>query len=143
MKSDAFACIMTDIDNRRVLDVARGRTGKGAETLINKALDPFQPYMVGGVAMDMSAWYEQVMKSGLKHMIKVANTLKDHLYGLLAWFDTRINNALAEGFNTTIQALKATAKGYRNFENFRTVILFYCGKLDMRPDFVRVGSTIE
>ena len=88
-------------------------------------------------------WYEQVMKSGLKHMIKVANTLKDHLYGLLAWFDTRINNALTEGFNTTIQALKATAKGYRNFENFRTVILFYCGKLDMRPDFVRVGSTIE
>ena len=252
MKSDAFACIMTDIDNRRVLDVARGRTGKGAETLINKALDPFQQYMVCGVAMDMSApfekavhkllpcadvvfdkyhieahlsegvdntrknenrvlvakndkrlvdskylwlkgfehmsdeaiahrndllkcaldtgkawslkelfgwfwksrdkywakasftfWYEQVMKSGLKHMIKVANTLKDHLYGLLAWFDTRINNALTEGFNTTIQALKATAKGYRNFENLRTVILFYCGKLDMRPDFVRVGSTIE
>ena len=74
-------------------------------------------------------------------MVKVANTLKKHLYGLLAWFDSRINNALTEGFNTTIQALKATAKGYRNFENFRTVILFYCGKLDMRPDFVRVGAT--
>ena len=38
------------------------------------------------------------------------------------------------------EALKATAKGYRNFEKFRTVILFYCGKLDMRPDFVRIGS---
>ena len=87
-------------------------------------------------------WYEQVVKSGLKHMVKVANTLKNHLYGLLAWFDSRINNALTEGFNTTIQALKATAKGYRNFENFRTVILFYCGKLDMRPDFVRVGATL-
>ena len=61
MKSDAFACIMTDIDNRRVLDVARGRTGKGAETLINKALDPFQQYMVCGVAMDMSAPFEKAV----------------------------------------------------------------------------------
>ena len=74
-------------------------------------------------------------------MIKVAETLRKHLYGLLAWFDSRIDNALTEGFNTTIQALKATAKGYRNFDNFRIAILFYCGKLDMRPDFVRVGSS--
>ena len=249
--SEAFACLMTDIDKHRVLDVARGRSEEGAKSLIGKALNPMQQYMVCGVAMDMSApfesavrelmpcadvvfdkfhvekhlnegvdntrkeenkrlmaaddkrlakskylwltgfehmsdeavakrndllkcaldtgrawglkelfgwfwksrdkfmakanftfWYEQVAKSGLKHMVKVANTLKRHLYGLLAWFDSRINNALTEGFNTTIQALKATAKGYRSFENFRTVILFYCGKLDMRPDFVRVGAAL-
>ena len=85
-------------------------------------------------------WHEQAVKSGLKPMIKVAKTLEEHLYGLLAWFDSRITNSLAEGFNATIQALKATARGYRNFGNFRTAILFYCGKLDMRPDFVRVGA---
>lgn len=248
--AEAFACVMTDIDNHRILDVARGRTCDGAKDVIEKALNPFQQYMVCGVAMDMSApfekavrklmpcadvvfdkyhveahlnegvdktrkgenrmllerndrrlakskylwlagmehmsdeaiahrddllkcaldtgkawglkelfgwfwksrdkywakanftfWYEQVKKSGLKHMIKVAETLRKHLYGLLAWFDSRIDNALTEGFNTTIQALKATAKGYRNFENFRIAILFYCGKLDMRPDFVRVGAS--
>ena len=38
--------------------------------------------------------------------------------------------------------MKATAKGYRNFEHFRTAVLFYCGKLDMRPDFVRVGADV-
>ena len=36
-------------------------------------------------------WHEQVMKSGLKHMIKVANTLKDHLYGLLFCANLRIH----------------------------------------------------
>ena len=76
-----------------------------------------------------------------RHKVRVMETLRKHLYGLLAWFDSRIDNALTEGFNTTIQALKATAKGYRNFENFRIAILFYCGKLDMRPDFVRVGAS--
>ena len=87
-------------------------------------------------------WYNEVKKSGLKHMIKVAETLERHLDGLLAWFDSRINNAMTEGFNSVIQTLKATAKGYRNFDNFRTAILFYCGKLDMRPDLVRIGAMI-
>lgn len=75
-------------------------------------------------------------------MVKVANTLKRHLYGLLAWFDSMIDNALAEGFNSTIQSIKASSRGFRSFENFRTVILFFCGKLDMRSDFVRIGLAL-
>ena len=87
-------------------------------------------------------WYDEVIKSGLKPMIKVAKTLKRHLAGLLAWFDSRITNSITEGYNSTIQALKCAARGFRNFDNFRIVILFYCGKLDMQPDLVRVGSRI-
>ena len=87
-------------------------------------------------------WHAEVLKSGIKPMIKVAETLKAHLYGLLSWFDSRIDNAMSEGFNSVIQSLKSSARGYRNFANFRTVILFFCGKLDMRPDFVRVGASL-
>ena len=250
-KADDFACVMTDIDGRRILDVGRGRSEEGARQLIERALHPVQRHLVCGAAIDMSApfekairellpcadvvfdkfhvekhlnegvdntrkqengrmlkrndkrlartkyiwlkgfehlsdaedakrrdvmraalqtgkawgfkemfgsfwksvdkrfaqanftfWYEQVVKSGIKPMIKVAKTLKRHLYGLLAWFGCMIDNALTEGFNATIQSLKASARGYRNFENFRTVILFFCGKLDLRPDFVRIGSAI-
>lgn len=250
-KADDFACVMTDIEGRRILDVGRGRSEQGAKGLIEKALNPMQRYLVCGAAMDMSApfekavrellpcadvvfdrfhvekhlnegvdntrrrengqmlkrndrrlaktryiwlkglehlsgeedakrrdvmraalqtgkawgfkemfgsfwksvdrrfaqanftfWYERVVKSGIRPMVKVANTLKRHLYGLLAWFGCMIDNALTEGFNSTIQSLKASARGYRNFENFRTVILFFCGKLDLRPDFVRIGATL-
>lgn len=249
--ADDYACVMTDLDNPRILDVSRGRSEEGAKALIEKALDPMQQYMVCGVAMDMSApfqkavrglmpnadivfdkfhiekhlndgvdavrrrenrmmmkrndkrlakskyiwlkgmehmsdeaiawrkdllkcgldtgkafglkeafsyfwksrdkqfaeahfrfWFAEVIKSGLKPMIKVAKMLKRHLYGLLAWFDSRITNSITEGYNATIQALKTGARGFRNFDNFRTVILFYCGKLDMRPDFVRAGSIL-
>jgi len=38
-----------------------------------------------------------------------------------------------EGFNSKIQAIKADARGARRFENYRTRILFFCGKLDMTP----------
>ena len=42
-----------------------------------------------------------------------------------------ISNACAEGFNSTIQLIKANARGFRNFTNYRARILFHCGKLNM------------
>ncbi|HLS28709.1 MAG TPA: transposase, partial [Opitutales bacterium] len=39
----------------------------------------------------------------------------------------------AEGFNSRIQAIKSQARGFRNFANYRSSILFYCGKLSLYP----------
>ncbi len=78
-------------------------------------------------------WHRSVMHSRLPKMKKVAQSLKAHLGGLLTYFRHRITNALTEGFNSKIQAIKADARGFRRFENYRTRILFFCGKLDMTP----------
>lgn len=78
-------------------------------------------------------WYRSVMHSKLPAMKRVAQSLKAHLGGLLTYFKHRITNALTEGFNSKIQALKADARGFRSFENYRTRILFFCGKLDIMP----------
>ena len=93
-------------------------------------------------AANFDFWHAQVLRSGLRSMIKAAATLKRHLGGLLAWFDCRIDNAMSEGYNSVIQALKSAARGFRNFENYRIAILFHSGKLDMQPDLVRVGSSL-
>ena len=241
-EANAFACLMTDIDKGRVLDVARGRSEDGAKQLIDKALNPVQQCLVCGVAMDMSApfvkavrenlpfadivfdkfhlmkhlgdavnevrkaehekllkqhdrrlsktrflwlkgfehlspesqkhlkglvaaelqtgkawglkeafgefwkrrdkdfarsffkrWFDEVIASGLKPMIKVARMFKRHIKGILQWYDTFIDNAMTEGFNSKIQAIRVGARGFRNFENYRVAILFNCGKLDMHP----------
>jgi transposase len=60
--------------------------------------------------------------------------LKGHLPELLSYFRQPITNAMSEGFNSRIQSIKSSARGLRAFENYRARILFYCGKLDMRPD---------
>ncbi len=60
-------------------------------------------------------------------------TLKTHLDGLLNYILHPITNAMAEGFNSKIQAIKADARGFRRFENYRYRILFHCGKLDLAP----------
>jgi transposase len=67
-------------------------------------------------------------------MKKVARMLKAHLAGLLGYILHPITNAVTEGLNSKIQTLKANARGFHRFDKYRTAILFYCGKLDLRPN---------
>lgn len=85
------------------------------------ALEFFQP------------WFRGARRSKLEPIKKVALTLKNHLAGLLNYFLFPITNAISEGFNSKIQAIKADARGFRRFENYRYRILFHCGKLDLMP----------
>ena len=80
-----------------------------------------------------SQWYAWGVRCRLRPIIKVARMLKRHLPNLLSYFRHRITNATSEGFNSVIQALKYAARGFRSFQNYRTRILFFCGKLDLSP----------
>ena len=44
-----------------------------------------------------------------------------------------ITNAVTEGLNSKIQSIKAAARGFRSFQNYRIRILFFCGKLNLYP----------
>lgn len=76
-------------------------------------------------------WYENVIKSNIKPMKKVAKTLKRYKTGIINIVNYPITNGKAEQFNGSIQKLNTIAHGYRNFENLRLAILFFNGKLDL------------
>ena len=78
-------------------------------------------------------WYEAALYIQNPHLTKVAEMLKKHLAGLLAFTRHHVTNGTAEGFNSQIQLIKANARGYRKFENFRVAILFFLGKLELYP----------
>ena len=78
-------------------------------------------------------WYFWATHSRLKPIIKVAKMIKSHLDNILTYLNHPITNAKAEGLNSKIQAIKSAARGFRNFENYRTAILFYCGRLALHP----------
>jgi transposase len=78
-------------------------------------------------------WYAGAIRSRLEPIKKVARSLKTHLAALLNYFTWPITNAVTEGLNSKIQQLKAAARGFRSFANYRTRILFFCGKLDLLP----------
>jgi transposase len=78
-------------------------------------------------------WYYWATHSRLKPMIEAARTLKRHVGNMLTYFRHRISNAASEGLNSKIQLIKADARGFRNFENFRIAILFHCGGFQFLP----------
>lgn len=78
-------------------------------------------------------WYFWATHSRLKPIVEAARTLKRHLENILTYFKHRISNSASEGLNAKIQLIKADARGFRNFENFRTAILFHCGGFQYLP----------
>ena len=78
-------------------------------------------------------WYQWACRCRLEPVKKVARMIKHRLGNILSWFRHPISNGPAEGFNSRIQSIKSAARGFRNFENYRTRILFFCGKLELFP----------
>lgn len=79
------------------------------------------------------AWYRSVIHTKLEPMKKVARTIKERLANVVSYCTHRITNAVAEGMNSKIMAIKRRVGGFRNIENFKIAVFFYCGGLDLYP----------
>ena len=77
-------------------------------------------------------WLRWALRPKLRALIRVARTFLRNLYRLANTYRFGgLTNARAEGFNSKIQAIKASARGFRNFANYRFAILFHCGRLPL------------
>jgi transposase len=118
-----------------VLTVQRADLKTGRAWAIKENFRHFWTYMSRSWGKRFfDQWYGWAIRSRLEPIKKVAKMLKNHLDGLLNYFDHRVTNATSEGFNSRIQSIKSAARGFRKFENYRIRILFYCGKLSMMPE---------
>jgi transposase len=64
---------------------------------------------------------------------KVARMIKAHLPNVLSYFTHRITSGITEAINGVVKTLIKRSYGFRSFPNFRTAVLFHCGKLDLYP----------
>jgi transposase len=78
-------------------------------------------------------WYQRVIRTKMAPMKKLAKSLKERIDNIVTYCTHGITNAFAEGINSKIMSIKRRADGYRNIENFKKAILFYCGGLDLYP----------
>jgi transposase len=135
-------------DNRKVLKGSRFILLKGLETLQEPALDRllqvmnlnrtlYQAYLlkedlrmfwrmpnrkVGERFLDN--WIAQANASGIKHFVKLAETLNKSRSRLLTYFKHRISTGPLEGLNNKIKVLKRQAYGFRDMAYFRLRLLF-------------------
>ena len=77
----------------------------------------------------LAYWCDLVEESGIQPFIKAAKTLKAHWTGLVNFAKSKINNGILEGINSKIQLAKKRARGFRNSDNFISMIYFIAGKL--------------
>ena len=59
--------------------------------------------------------------------------LKRHWENLLTYLKHHITNVVTERLNSKIQSIKAAARGFRSFRNYRIRILVFFGNLDLYP----------
>ena len=72
----------------------------------------------------MTNWLEEARASGLKHFLRLAQTIEDHLSGLLAYFHHPISTGPLEGLNNKIKVLKRQAYGFRDMAYFKLRLAF-------------------
>lgn len=77
-------------------------------------------------------WCTQVMRSKVEPMKTVAQMIRQHFDGIVAWVQTRQTNGFLEALNGLFQAAKRKARGYTRFTTMRTVIFLIAGKLDFQ-----------
>jgi transposase len=78
-------------------------------------------------------WYRRVIHTKFTPLKSVARTLKARLRNIVSYCRLGITNAVAEGINSKIMAIKRRVGGYRNKQNFKTAVFFHCGGLKLYP----------
>jgi len=78
-------------------------------------------------------WYSWARRSRLEPFKKLALTVRKHLAGILAHFDSGLSNGRVESVNSLIQAAKSRARGYRTSKNLITMTFLIAGKLKALP----------
>lgn len=78
-------------------------------------------------------WAQDSFMQGIKEVNKVILMFLSHSKGVINALISNLNNAMAERLNGKIQEIKLIGRGYRNFENFRSAILFFHGGLSLYP----------
>lgn len=147
-----YVTLAADAKERRVIFVAPGRAAetiqalaadlqahKGAPRLtmtarawvykerLSEILDRKQ---INVVREALHRWTCCVMRSKVSPMKEVAQMVRRHFEGIVAWAQTRQSNDFLEAINGLFQAATRRARGFGRFSTIRTVIFLIAGKLN-------------
>jgi len=78
-------------------------------------------------------WAQDSFMHNIKEVNNVICMFLSHSKGVINALISNHNNAMAERLNGKIQELKTIGRGYREFKNFRSAILFFYGGLSLYP----------
>jgi transposase len=78
----------------------------------------------------LKAWEAQVRESGVPELLKVLDTIERRRSGIENFFQYKVANGMAEGFNNVVGTIKKQAYGFHDRDYLKLKILRICGKLE-------------
>jgi transposase len=90
----------------------------------------YRVFTTGQFVKYLRQWVDWVSACGLKPMEKAASTVLNHWDGIVRWKQSQINNGILEGLNSTVQAAKRKARGYK-IDHLITMTYLLTGKLNL------------
>ena len=82
-------------------------------------------------------WLSWAMRCRLEPVKKVANTVKEHLWGIFNAIIPKVSNGPAESINSRIKTVTIRSRGFRNVDRLMNAILFFHGGLELHPQYSR------
>ncbi len=79
----------------------------------------------------LKCWTTSALRSRLEPLRKFVRTLRQHFFGVLAFVNTRLTNAIAEGLNRIVQIVKNRASGFRTLDAFNDMIFLTVGDINI------------
>ena len=104
-----------------------------AWTLKEIAHELWKYVYVGVAEKQWRTLLSRMSRSRLAPMIKLARSLRKHLWMIINAIRLNANSGSAEGNNSRIQKIKKMACGFRNTHNFKIAVYFHLGGLDLKP----------
>lgn len=77
--------------------------------------------------------YFWVTPSRLEPVIEMVRMIRNRIHWAMVYFTHRITDAIEEGLNSRISAIRKMSYGFRNKEHFRMGIYFRCVNLQLYP----------
>jgi len=132
-----FLTNFADLDADRLVRFGEARAAAAKTTAVWESKETFRAFWsqptVGAARTFLENWCANAFEKSVSALNSVAKMLAAHAKGLTNFMEHRITNSVAENLNGKIQHLKASARGFWSFKNYRTNILFYHGHLDLNP----------
>ena len=82
-----------------------------------------------GAADDLDEWVSTAEGSGIKPFVELAGKISRHHDNILNAIRYQVNSSKSESTNTTIKAIIATARGFRNMDKLFAMIYLRCSDL--------------
>ena len=81
----------------------------------------------------LNTWYYWAAHSKIEEIVKLAETVHKHSYGILEAIRTGLDNSVAEGLNNKVKTVVKRSYGFKTAKYRNTMIYLVTGKLELSP----------